>query len=153
MKKIDLGKYEFTKADQQVELKKVLPLTLVEEVVVEDGIQTIESNTFSGYSNLKWVTLPNTVTVIKFDAFSGCYNLKAITLPKSLKGIKGFAFRDCYSLGMETDGILIIPSSVGIIEDYAFINCFSIKAVVLCGNTIVEDRAFDGCNVNIYRAN
>ena len=152
MKELETGKYLFTHRDEE-NFKKVLPLTRVKEVVIDDGIETISSEYFSGYCNMDKVTLPDSVTVIAYDGFAHCFNLKGVILPKNLKAIKSFAFRECHSLGSDSNGVLIIPRSVNIIEDFAFDECFSLKTIVLCNpETIVEKDAFHRCiDIKIYR--
>ena len=152
MKEMGSGKYLFTQHDEE-NLKKVLPLTMVKEVVIADGIETISNNYFSGYCNMDKVTIPDSVTVIDHDGFEGCFNLKTVELPKNLKAIKSFAFRECHSLGSGNDGVLIIPRLVNVIENFAFTECFSLKTIVLCNpKTIVEKDAFYRCDVKIYRS-
>lgn len=53
---------------------------------------------FQNCTNLKSVTLPESLFSIGMVSFSGCYSLVDISLPKSLNMICSSAFYDCYSL-------------------------------------------------------
>lgn len=54
------------------------------EFEVPQGITKISKNAFTG-SQLKFLTVADSVTEIWDGAFSGCTNLISIKLPKSLK--------------------------------------------------------------------
>ena len=72
--------------------------------VIEEGVTGIGSNTFSGCSNLAYVTIPDSVTRIGDWAFNGCKSLTSITIPDSVTSIGEYAFYDCSSLSGITVG-------------------------------------------------
>ena len=53
---------------------------LVTEVVIPEGITSINSSVFYNCTSLMKVTIPNSVTIINTYAFSGCTNLMSVTL-------------------------------------------------------------------------
>ena len=77
------------------------------EVVIPEGIQVIEENTFYHCSNLEHVKLPSTLREIKSGAFSGCKKLKEIVIPEGVREIGELVFCDCESLTL-----IQIPSTV-----------------------------------------
>ena len=80
----------------------------IEEIVLLDGAtRKIPYGKFSGFPNLRSITLPSSVTEIADYAFSDCPNLKDVDLGDGVMSIGKHAFGNCPKL--ET---LIIPSSV-----------------------------------------
>lgn len=53
-------------------------------VALEEGTLSISSSAFSGKSQLKSITIPDTVKFIGSYAFSGCTGLTSITIPRDL---------------------------------------------------------------------
>lgn len=104
---------------------------------------------FPGSSNVKTITLPNSITYLPSYAFAFLDSLTNITIPDSVTSIDYSAFWDCSSLTSIT-----IPNSVTSIGEKAFEGCSSLLNVVL-GNSVktIGCRAFKGCafgmNINI----
>ena len=73
-----------------------------------------------------------TVTSIGEDAFYDCTDIKSVTLPDSIKTIGSWAF--CYCEGLEN---ITIPDSVQSIGSYAFYRCENLTSVTL-GKGIVN---------------
>ena len=69
----------------------------ITDVVITDAL-SIPYHAFYNCSNVKSITIPNTVTEIYSYAFSGCSNLTSITIPDSVKSIAYYAFEYCTSL-------------------------------------------------------
>ncbi len=65
----------------------------IEEIIIPDGITTIEESTFSGCSKLERITFPESLQIIKHSAFSNCRSLKSISIPKSVEFIFQYAFQ------------------------------------------------------------
>ena len=63
----------------------------LEEVILMDGIQTIDRNAFWLCSNLKQITIPETVTEIGRDALRGT-GIEKLTIPASVTKIDTYAF-------------------------------------------------------------
>ena len=111
----------------------------VKQVIIGDGVTTIEWKAFDGCSSLTSVTIGNSVTEIGWGAFSGCSSLTSITIPNSVTTIRDAAFQGCASLTSIT-----IPNSVIIIGPFAFSSCSSLASVTI-GNsvTIMGPGIFD----------
>ena len=67
----------------------------VDTVVFSGGWETVPAGLFSG-STLSYLELDDNVVRIGGSAFSGCTQLKNLTLPNSIKYIDDFAFWGCY---------------------------------------------------------
>ena len=93
------------------------------------------------YTDVKSVTVPNTVTGITYYAFADCTSLTDIKLPSSVKSIGDNAFSGCTSLTSIT-----IPSGVTIIDWYAFSGCTSLASITIPDSvTSIGWFAFDNC--------
>jgi Tfp pilus assembly protein PilE len=99
----------------------------ITSIVIPNGMTTILSSrgTFSDFSNLQHVTLPNDITVIGQETFYNCTNLTSITLPDSLTTIGPDAFT---SSGLTS---ITIPSSVTTVGSYAFGNCSNLTNITV----------------------
>ena len=86
---------------------------------------------FSGCTNLKSITIPNSVTSIGSGAFSGCMRLKTINIPNSVTSIGSSAFYGCSNLRTATIG-----TSVTNIGKYAFGNCRLLDKIILLPNSV-----------------
>ena len=98
----------------------------VRKVIIDDGVTSISSYAFEGYSNLMYVTIGDSVTSIGDYAFFGCSKLTSVTIPDSVTIIGDFAFFRCSSLETVTIG-----DSVTSIGQAAFFDCKSIENVFL----------------------
>ena len=80
------------------------------------------------------------VTSISSGAFSYSTNLKNVTISNSITSIGAYAFRDCVALEN-----VAIPSSVITIDDYAFSGCKSLKIVMFFNmhNLYTNNMKFD----------
>lgn len=63
----------------------------VTKIILQNGIKTVNSHTNS--TNLKYVTIPNTVTAINANAFSGCTAIEELYIPGSVTSIGADAFK------------------------------------------------------------
>ena len=98
----------------------------------------IKSCAFANNTNIKTVTISNSVTSIGERAFDSCQNLESISMP-SVTSIKLAAFYDCESLEN-----LSMPN-VTSIEQQAFISCKGLKTVSMPSVTSIEIGAFQVC--------
>lgn len=144
----------------------------IEEVVVNTNIP---QNFFSGWNNLKTVTLAEGVTVINKKAFINCASLTKITIPKTLTKIETGAFEGCSSLteivihsenacfksieqgfgvvDKQTNTLLfgnettVIPNYIVNIAAYAFYNNKSVTTMVIPTSVqTIGEYAFYNCN-------
>ena len=108
------------------------------DIILSDGISTIEENTFSGCTELLSISLPESIDSIGKNAFSNCTNLDQIIIPDKLTYIGEYAFENCSSLRY-----LDVPNSVTYIGIGAFWGCASIQnAIIPEGSTEIPGRAF-----------
>lgn len=70
----------------------------IREVIISDGIATIDKRAFFYCSNLKSIQIPNSVTRIGSFAFQGCTNLCFINIPENCLAIGEGAFQGCSEL-------------------------------------------------------
>ncbi|MBO6190232.1 MAG: leucine-rich repeat protein [Alloprevotella sp.] len=96
---------------------------------------------FGSCSNLKSVSLPNTLKTITSGAFTGCTALESIDIPAAVTQIETNAFFNCSSLKS-----VVIPSSVTEISNFAFQLCSALTAVSLPASVkTIGIEAFYGC--------
>ena len=86
----------------------------------------IGSSAFEGNTNLRFLSLPDTVTKIGSNAFSDCTSLSKVTLPDSLTTIENCAFNNCESLEE-----VRLPDGLTEIGFRAFGACTSLKKVYI----------------------
>ena len=96
------------------------------EVVVPDGVTSIDFAVFFGCSSLTKVVIPNGVTSIGESAFGSCSSLMEVEIPDSVTSIGDMAFFRCSGL---TE--VVIPDNVTSIGEFAFENCSSLTEVVI----------------------
>ena len=98
------------------------------EIELPDGLDSIGVASLA-YTELKRISIPNSVAYIGSYAFENCKSLSGLTIPESVKYIDVSAFSGCTSLLS-----LVIPNSVSFIGPSAFRNCSNLKDVVLSNN-------------------
>ena len=104
-------------------------------------VTKIANKAFNECTNLKKVTIPDSVTSIGYSAFSGCSSLTSITIGNSVTSIGSWAFSSCSSLTSIT-----IPESVTSIDEHAFSTCTSLSSVTMGnGVTSIGNNAFQYC--------
>jgi hypothetical protein len=86
----------------------------------EEGIFNVSN------SNVKTITLPNSITYLPHYAFGYLSSLTSITIPNSVTEIGPRAFYNCSSLTSAT-----IPNSVTSIGQYAFDGCNKIEDLII----------------------
>lgn len=87
------------------------------------------------------VIIPNGVTSIDIQAFFKCSGLTSVTIPNSVMSIGNYAFFRCSGFTS-----IVIPDSVISIGDGAFHLCENLKSVVIKGNVSVNRDTFEGCD-------
>ena len=121
----------------------------IKTLVIGSLVSDIESNAFSGCTNLENVVFSESsiFTVLRTNTFYRCTSLKNISLPSSIVTIEAYAFHECPALVgvyFAEDSKLVsiggladlpalesvaIPSSVQSISEGAFYNCSSLTSV------------------------
>jgi len=136
----------------------------IKSVILGDGITSIGSYAFYGFSSITSVTIPTGVTSIGSHAFSGCKNLSSIIIPEGVNSISDYAFNECKSLTSITipDGVtsismdafskcsgllsIILPKSVTEIQSCAFYYCKNLTSIIIPeGVKEIGGYAFIGC--------
>lgn len=72
--------------------------TVLQKVVIPEGVTVIGSNAFHGCRNLTDAELPESLVIIGRFAFWQCWKLKNINVPQSLQRIEYLAFGECEAL-------------------------------------------------------
>lgn len=62
------------------------------EIIIPEGITSIEDNTFDGCMNLNKIILPQSVERIGENAFRNCQNIHEMVIPKNVKYIANSSF-------------------------------------------------------------
>ena len=110
-------------------------------------ITKIDDNVFKDCTDLKTVTVPDTVTEIGNSAFEACRSLEKINIPDSVTKIGDRAFTNCKSLNN-----IHISNSVVEIGNSAFAGCSSLMFIFIPDKvTKISDGLFGKCKslVNI----
>lgn len=98
---VSLLEFELNDVDDSYTVKKAdasLEYVDIPAIYHDKRIKEIADSAFSGCSNLKSVTIPDTVTKIGAESFSGCGRLQNVTIPDSIKSIGLDAFKGCTAL-------------------------------------------------------
>jgi len=102
------------------------PVNMQSEITFSTNLQSIGDYAFNSCTNLKTVTIPDTVTQIGEYAFLNCLSLKSVNIGSNVTSIGNFAFYGCSSLTN-----IVIPDSVTNIGVSAFYGCTALKGVTL----------------------
>lgn len=95
---------------------------------------------FSENTEIKSVTIPDSVKWIGAISFRNCISLKKVILPSELEFIGNNCFDGCSSLES-----ISIPDSVEYIDQEAFKNCLSLRSADL-PNAHYEHSVFENCS-------
>jgi hypothetical protein len=112
------------------------------------GVKTVNTR-FEGATNLKSISISNSVTIINEDAFNACTDLQNVWLSptSSLTSIGKNAFINCTALTS-----IFIPNSVRFIYESAFNNCTRLSSVTFGDNPglkYIDGQAFKRCTVTL----
>lgn len=118
------------------------------EVILNEGLESIDYNNFYGCKNLKSIEIPGTVTTIQYYAFQNCTSLKEVKLNEGLTSIEYCAFYKCTSL--ETINIPSTLTSIGSTAFYhtAIKNIKIPETVTLAGNAIAYCPSLESAEIN-----
>lgn len=105
--------------------------TNLKEITIPQSVQSIGNQVFSGCTSLKKVTIGSNVNTIGWSSFKDCSSLSEITLPEKLKVISSNLL-DGTSIGE-----IIIPSATEAISTAAFQQCSKLKKVII-GKSVKE---------------
>lgn len=141
-----------------------------DEIVLPDGITTIETSWFQGPC-VKRLVIPDSVQTIKQSAFSGCMNLEKITFPETIKTLESPLFSSSgiknivLPKNLENDFVsgapiivyesqlesLSIPGGHAIPASFV-IQCPKLETLTIMGKVpSIDINAFQGCGLkNVY---
>lgn len=112
----------------------------ISKINLPDSVIKIGKRSFEA-TDLQNIVIPDNCEIIESYAFSCCRKLKVIDLPNKLKAIGRSAFEGCQELISIT-----IPDSIRVIEDYLFCGCTNLTMVNLSTNTeIIKEGCFELC--------
>lgn len=121
----------------------------VKKIIVEHGVISIGDFAFSGFQEVRNVTISDSVKIIGEGAFQTC-SMKEVTIPDNVEIIRNIAFKDCSQL-------LNITIGSGVIEigDGVFGGCRNLSSIILNSNNqyfCVEGNAlFDKYKTRLIR--
>lgn len=95
--------------------------------VIPEGVENVGSFSFYKNTDLVHLTFPSTLKTIGVMSFFGCGNMWSIWLPEGLESIGADAFSYCGSISP----VMYIPSTVKLIDDYAFFSCSGITTMYM----------------------
>ena len=95
---------------------------LLTELVIPEGVETVQAYAFFRCIGLKSVVIPRGVTSIGHHAFFECTDLECVSIAEGVTSIGENAFMHCEKI---TE--LVIPEGVENLDDRAFGNCGSLR--------------------------
>ena len=105
------------------------------------GITTIGTSAFYYCTNLRSITIPDSVTSIGEKAFSNCSRLTSITIPDSVTNIGKSAFAYCSGLTAISISNKVTQLNTGI-----FFGCKNVVNIVIPDKvTIIDYNVFESC--------
>ena len=116
--------------------------SILEEIILPEGVTEIGVNAFMGATNLQYITIPSTVTIIGANAFKDCSSMKEIVLPENLDSIGENAFENCVSLKS-----INISNGVLSLGEKTFYGCTSLKEVNFVGVKNIGNEVFANCHL------
>lgn len=178
----DLTEIEIPGSVSVIEKSAFAECGKLEKAVLKEGVTEIGTGCFKECGKLKEVYLPESLQVISMNAFAGCRELEKIyykgsaeewkhirieagsqlsqiciltfentgdSIATELKSNSADIFR--YS-GAEDIVSYTVPDSVRAIGDFSFVNCTSLKSVILPADLIfIGESAFDGISLQEVR--
>lgn len=94
-------------------------------------------------SNVKTITMPNTITVIEPSAFENCSQLTSIILSENLTSLGSNAFTGCIGLSS-----IELPEGIEQIYESTFENCSSLISFTFPRNiSTIYQSSFKGCSL------
>jgi len=115
--------------------------TDIKTVTVPDSLTSIGDWAFSNCESLTSITFSNSVTSIGDDAFNNCSNLTSVTIPDSVTSIGHHAFNRCSNLKSVT-----LPDSITTIGYRTFAYCYNLTSITIPNSvTSIGDYALGWC--------
>ena len=136
----DNGKYLGNSKNPYLLLQAVSDNTM-NTFIVQNDCKFIADSVFADCTNLKTITLVDTIKQIGASAFSGCINLMMIDIPTGVEEIGDYTFENCTSLRRIT-----LPNTIKTIGAAAFKSCINLIDIDLGKVENIGEGAFARCN-------
>ena len=107
---------------------------IVDTLIINEGIEELDSRLFDGFEMLVSVKFPNTLTTIGARCFRNCSSLEKIIIPDSVENINNNSFSGC-------DDLVIYCSANSYAETYAIANSIEYKII---GNITISFNSNGG---------
>lgn len=138
----NIGFYDYASNPLYYANKLYLNGELVTELVVPEGVTSLNRYVFSGCNSFVSITIPDSVTSIGSSAFYGCSNITSATMPSLAIGY-------IPQNNLQT----VVITSGDYISDKAFYNCASLKSITISDSiTSIGKDAFSGCNAELFNS-
>lgn len=121
---------------------------------IPESVTAVEESAFAFCTSLTTINIPSSLTDLIIDAFESCYSLENINVDpgnEMVSSINGVLFNKnataiwVYPMGKKSTAYSI-PSSVRIIEMFAFGGCERLTDITIPSSVItINDGAFYGC--------
>jgi hypothetical protein len=95
----------------------------IDTVIVEDGVTALPKEVFSACTNIKEISLPETILSIGYQAFRATA-IDSIVLPIGIPYIQNGVFMQCINLES-----VELPLGLKVIDDFAFAYCYHLKEI------------------------
>lgn len=122
----------------------------LKQLILPEGIQTIESCAFKDCVNLESFLVPKSVTSIDWGIFSGCDKLEIIEVSE---GNSTYRSEGNCLIKISNNALVagcknsVIPTNVTAIQSRAFYNCRSLTSLTIPSNiSSIGDYAFSECS-------
>ena len=96
----------------------------IEKVIIQNGVNIIETAAFYKCTSLKEIVLPNSLNIIKDYAFYNCRSLKEINIPDNVTSLWENVFQNCTSLRSA-----YISKKIGVLPEYTFQDCINLTSI------------------------
>lgn len=114
---------------------------VIPSVIDGKSVSCLGPFSFKQCSNIKDITIPDSVTFIDYFAFEECTGLTEIVIPDSVTQMSDNVFNRCSNLETVT-----LSKNLTYIKDQTFYNCTSLKNIVIHDNIeTICYGAFQGC--------
>lgn len=110
------------------------------DVVVPNGVVTLNLKPFRANTNITSVSLPTSLTSISDNCFENCTSLQSVNIPSGVTDIPNYAFYGCSRLST-----INIPSNCSNIGEYAFANCTNLKNITINAQYTYRNYCFSYC--------